>query len=592
MKKLTAMMLVGCMAAGLLAGCGSSGNDKAQVDAGDNAADNSVAEDGTEAADAADAGAGQTGSAAPDWKPYDDLIAQIKASTDTVEREKLMHQAEDMLMETYAVVPLYYYNDPWMLKTGMDGMRTNLFGYKYFMYMSGVDGALSLCLASEPDKLDPALNSSVDGACLAANSFVGLYTYGEDGSPEPALADGYDLSEDGLTYTFHLKSDLKWSDGSPLTAKDFEYSWKRAANPDTAADYSYLFDVFAKEGDEIVVSATDDNTLTCTLIAPCAYFEDLACFPVFMPVNQAAVEAADPDGANPGAWAAEAGFISNGAYTLQTWNHDESMVYVKNPNFYNADAVTVDELHYMLCDDDTAIYAAYQSGDLQFIDTIPNDEIANLLSANDPEFHVSPQLGTYYCGFNVNSKLFEGLTVEQANNMRKALSLLIDRTYIAENIGQTGQEVANTFVPAGMADGNGGEFRANDGDYTFPDEANVGYYDASAPNVEEAISLLETCGFTFDDAGMLSAETPLSMKYLTNDSEGNVKIAEAIQQDFAAIGIELTIEQQEWNVFLEERKAGNFDFCREGWIADYNDPINMLEMWTTDSGNNDCQFGR
>lgn len=592
MKKLTAMMLVGCMAAGLLAGCGSSGNDNPQADAGDNAADNSVAEDGTEAADAGDAGADGAGSSAPDWKPYDELIAQIKASTDTVEREKLMHQAEDMLMETYAVVPLYYYNDPWMLKTGMDGMRTNLFGYKYFMYMSGVDGALSLCLASEPDKLDPALNSSVDGACLAANSFVGLYTYGEDGTPVPALADGYDLSEDGLTYTFHLKSDLKWSDGSPLTAKDFEYSWKRAANPATAADYSYLFDVFAKEGDEIVVSATDDNTLTCTLIAPCAYFEDLACFPVFMPVNQAAVEAADPDGANPGAWAAEAGFISNGAYTLQSWNHDESMVYVKNPNFYDADNVTVDELHYMLSSDDTAIYAAYQSGDLQFIDTIPNDEIANLLAANDPEFHVTPQLGTYYCGFNVNSKLFEGLTVEQANNMRKALSLLIDRTYIAENIGQTGQEVANTFVPAGMADGNGGEFRANDADYTFPDEANVGYYDASAPNVEEAISLLETCGYTFDDAGMLSADTPLSMTYLTNDSEGNVKIAEAIQQDFAAIGIELTIEQQEWNVFLEERKAGNFDFCREGWIADYNDPINMLEMWTTDSGNNDCQFGR
>ncbi len=593
MKKLTAMMLVGCMSAGLLAGCGGSGNGGSQADSSDNAADSSVAADGTEAADAGDEDAGDaSGSSAPNWKPYDELIANIKASTDTVEREKLMHQAEDMLMATNAVVPLYYYNDPWMMKSGMDGMRTNLFGYKYFMYMSGVEGPLSLCLASEPAKLDPALNSSVDGACLAANSFVGLYTYGEDGTPVPALAEGYDLSEDGLTYTFHLKSDLKWSDGSPLTAKDFEYSWKRAANPDTAADYGYLFDVFAKEGDEIVVSATDDNTLTCTLIAPCAYFEDLASFPVFMPVNQAAVEAADTDGTNPGAWAAEAGFISNGAYTLKERKHDESMVYVKNPNFYDADNVTVDELHFMLSADDTAIYAAYQSGDLQFIDTIPNDEIANLLAANDPELNVSPQLGTYYCGFNVNSSLFEGLTEQQASDMRKAMSLLIDRPYIAENIGQTGQEVANTFVPAGMADGNGGEFRANDGDYTFPDEANVGYYDASAPNVEEAISLLESCGYVFDEGGMLSAETPLALTYLTNDSEGNVKIAEAIQQDFAAIGIELTIEQQEWNVFLEERKAGNFDFCREGWIADYNDPINMLEMWTTDSGNNDCQFGR
>lgn len=598
MKRLTAMMLVGCMAASLFAGCGGGNSDSSSSSGGSDASsdvsstETGDAPEGEAVAEGTETAGGGSGSSAPDWKPYDELIAKIKASTDLTEREAMMHQAEDMLMETYAVVPLYYYNDPWMLKTGLDGMRTNLFGYKYFMYMTGVDGTLALNLASEPAKLDPALNSSVDGACLACNSFVGLYAYGAEGTPEPALAEGYELSEDGLTYTIHLKSDLKWSDGSPLNANDFVYSWKRAANPDTAADYSYLFDVFAKEGDEIVVSAPDENTLTCTLIAPCAYFEDLLSFPVFMPVNQAAVEAADPDGTNPGAWAAEAGFISNGAYTLKEWKHDESMVYVKNPNFYDADNVTVDELHFMLSADDAAIYGAYQDNSLQFIDTIANDELTKLLEAKDPELHVSPQLGTYYCGFNVNSSLFDGLTEEQANNMRKALNLLIDRQYIVDTIGQTGQEIANTFIPSGMADGNGGEFRANDDAYTFPDEANKGYFDASAPNVDEAISLLETCGYQFDDAGMLSPETPLVLTYLTNDAEGNVKIAEAIQQDFAAIGIEMSIEQQEWNVFLETRKAGQFDFCREGWIADYNDPINMLEMWTTDSGNNDCQFGR
>lgn len=583
-RRLTAMLLVAGMTISMFAGCGGSANESADSTTNEATTDDAAASD--------DAAAEATGSSAPEWAAYDQLIADIKVATDPVEREAMMHEAEDMLMETGAVVPLYYYNDPYMMKTGLDNMIKNQFGYKYFMYMTGVEGALSLCLASEPAKLDPALNSSVDGACLAANSFVGLYTYGEDGLPTPALADGYDLSEDGTEYTFHLKSDLKWSDGTPLTAHDFEYSWKRAANPNTAADYGYLFDVFAKEGDEIVVSATDDVTLTCKLNAPCAYFEDLACFPVFMPVPQAAVEAADPDGTNPGAWAAEAGFISNGAYTLQSWTHDESMVYVKNPNFYNADAVTVDELHFMLSADDTAIYAAYQAGDLQFIDTVPTDEIAGLIESNDPEFQVTAQLGTYYAAFNVNSSLFDGLTVEQAANMRKALGLLIDRDYIVTNIGQTGQEPANTFIPADMSDGNGGEFRVNDDAYTFPDEANVGYYDATTTNVEEAIELLKTCGYEFGDDGMLSADTPLSLTYLTNDSEGNVAVAEAIQQDFAMIGIELTIEQQEWNVFLEERKAGNFDFCREGWVADYNDPINMLEMWTTDSGNNDCQFGR
>ena len=178
--------------------------------------------------------------------------------------------------------------------------------------------------------------------------------------------------------------------------------------------------------------------------------------------------------------------------------------------------------------------------------------------------------------------------------MRKAFSLLIDREYIVEAIGQAGQEPANTFIPTGMADGQGGEFRANDDAYTYPVADAKGYYtiEYSEEKVEEARELLKACGYEFDESGMLSADTPIDMTYLTNDSEGNVKIGEAIQQDLAVIGINLTVETREWNVFLDERKNGQFDFCREGWLADYNDPINMLEMWETTSGNNDMQFGR
>ena len=180
--------------------------------------------------------------------------------------------------------------------------------------------------------------------------------------------------------------------------------------------------------------------------------------------------------------------------------------------------------------------------------------------------------------------------------MRKALALLVDREFICENIGQTGQVPANTFVPAGMNDGNGGVFRENDDAYTYPNEAAVGYYDPSYDaydaNVEEARALLTEAGFEFTEDGMLSDSTPLNLSYLTNEGESNVAIGEALQQDFAAIGINLTIETSDWNVFLNERKAGNYDVARNGWIADFNDPINMLEMWTSDSGNNDCQFGR
>lgn len=535
--------------------------------------------------------------AAPDWEAYDALITEIKMETDTVVREAKMHEAEDMLMETGAIVPLYYYNDIYLQKESVTGIYSNDYGFKYFMFADNGDNTtLRINLASEPDKLDPALNTTVDGACLVVNSFEGLCAYNADGELELALADSYEVSEDNLTYTFTMKDGLLWSDGSELTAKDFEYSWKRAADPNTAADYAYMFDVIAKTEDGAldITASEDGKTLTINLVAPCVYFLDLCAFPAYYPVPQASVEAAEGWEENPGTWAQEAGFVTNGAYTLESWAHEESMVYVKNPNYYRADEVKIEKIEYMLSADDTAIFAAYNAGDLDFADTVPTDEIQNLL--DNPEFHIIDNLGTYYVSFNVNSPLFEGKTPEQANAMRRALSLLIDRDYIVENVGQTGQIPANTFIPAGMLDGNGSEFRVNDDAYTYPSEEAVGYYDASYDaydaNLEEAIALLEEAGYEFTEDGMLSEETPLNMTYITNEGTAHVAIAESLQQDFAAIGANLIIETNEWNVFLNERKAGNFDICRNGWLADFNDPINMLEMWTTDSGNNDVQFGR
>ena len=168
----------------------------------------------------------------PDWTHYDELIAEIKSTTDVVAREALMHEAEDMLMETGAILPIYYYNDLYMQDSAVTNIYSNLFGYKFFMYADkGDDTTLRVNLASEPDKLDPALNSTVDGASLAVNSFGGLYTYDAEGQLVPDFATGYTVSEDGLVYTFTLRDGLKWSDGSDLTAKDFEWSWKRAALP-------------------------------------------------------------------------------------------------------------------------------------------------------------------------------------------------------------------------------------------------------------------------------------------------------------------------------------------------------------------------
>ena len=596
-KKYLALALAASLVVSTLAGCGSKENTTESPAApaettAESSADTSAEESTT--ADAGSAAHGPSSEAAPAWEEYNARIAAIRTETDLAKREALMHEAEDELMSTWAVIPLYYYNDVYLQKTDVDGIYSNLFGFKYFGYATTPTNTLALQIASEPNKLDPALNSTVDGACLAILAFSGLFMYDENGQLVPDLAESYEMTEDGLSYTFTMKDGLKWSDGTELNAKDVEYSWQRLANPDTGADYAYLTTVIATKDDGTldIEASEDGKTFSVNLVAPCAYFLDLCAFPAFYPVPQASVEGADGYADNPGAWCTEAGFVSSGPMVCTGWKHNESMTYEKNPNYYDADRVTLDKIEFMLSSDDTAIYNAFVDGSLQFADTIATDMMATV--KDTPEFHKIPTLGTYYCGFNVNSDLFAGKTVEQAAAMRKAMCLLIDRQYIVDTIAQAEQEVANTFIPTGMSDGNGGEFRKNDGDYTYPLEDKVGYYDTDMTdaNMEEVQALLESAGYQFDESGMLSAETPISMTYLTNDSEGNVKIGEAIQQDLAAIGINVTVETREWSVFLDERKQGQFDFAREGWLADYNDPINMLEMWETDSGNNDMQFGR
>lgn len=595
-KQVLALCLALAMAMGTLTACGSSNN----APAADNAVDTPAE---TQAQDGAEAGAENTTDAADaenavdpaNWGEYDALIEEIRTTTDFVEREALMHKAEDMIMETGAILPIYYYNNMYLQKPYVSGVYVNGYGFKYWMFAETQGDTLRLNQASEPDKLDPALNSTVDGACLAVNSFSGLFTYDENAEVVPDLAADYTVSDDGLTYTFNLLPNLKWSDGSELNANDFVYSWNRAVAEETAADYSYMFDAIKHNDDgTLAITASEDGqSLTVELGAPCAYFLDLCAFPAYYPVKQSEVESAADWQTNPGAWCQEAGFVSNGAYTLESWTHDESMVYVKNPNYHRADEVKIEKLQFMLSADDTAVFAAYNAGDLDFVaDTIPTDEIQTLLG--NPEFHTVDQIGTYYVGFNVKSDLFADKTPAQANAMRRAFALLVDRDYIAENIGQTGQKPANTFIPAGMADGNGGVFKENDDAYTYPDEATTGYYDPEAidENVEKAIELLEFAGYEFTDDGVLSDATPISFEYLTNDTTTHVAIAEALQQDFGFIGINMTIKTVDWNVFLNERKAGNYDIARNGWVADFNDPINMLEMWTTESGNNDCQFGR
>ena len=577
MKKLIALLLAGAMCAGLLAGCGGNNGGNTETKAPETSAP-------VESGDAAIPEGVGTIDPVNEWDQYNALIDEIKSTTDLAHRVDLMHQAEDLLMSTGAILPLYYYTDPYMAKEYLTNFHTNPYGFKFFQFTKKTDGSdtARLYVASEPDKLDPALNSTVDGAILAITSFAGLFTYDASGAVVPDLVESYEVSEDGLTYTFKMLPDLKWSNGDKLDANDFVYSWNRVVNPKTAADYAYMMDVIAKNEDGTlkVTASEDGSTLTAELVGPCPYFLDLCAFPCYFPVHQASVEAADPEGSNPGAWALEAGFVSNGAFTLTDWQHESSMTYTKNPNYHRAADVSLAKIQFMLSSDEAATYSAYQAGDLDFIDSIPTDEMEN--AKQSPEYTCAPQLGNYYVCFNVTSKVFDGKTPAQANAMRQAFALLVDREYLIENLGKADQVPASTFIPDGMADGNGGVFKDRD------------YFDPlwSEENVEKARELLKFAGYEFTDDGMLSDATPINLEYLVNTPGGNVSIGEALAADFSEIGINMTIKQEEWNVFLNDRKAGNFDIARNGWVADFNDPINMLEMWSTDSGNNDVQFGR
>lgn len=593
MKKLTALLLALVMCFGLVACGGQTASTETTAPA---------AEATEPAAQETEAVESNFVDPVNGWDTYDALIEQIRTCTDPVERVDLMHQAEDILMDTGALLPLYFYTDIYLQKDYLTNVYWTPFGYKYFMFAELGNGSdtLRMYLASEPDKLDPALNSTVDGAILAINSFAGLFTYDADQKQIPDLAESYTVSDDGLTYTFTLKDDLKWSNGDTLDASDFVYSWNRAVNPATASDYAYMFapikgyaemtemdadgNLVNPDATLAVTASEDGKTLTVELTTPTAYFLDLCAFPTYFPVYQEAVEAADPEGNNPGAWALDPGenFVCSGAYVLTEWNHNSSMVYEKNPYYHRADEVTIERQELMLSSDETAVFAAYNDGSLDFADGVPTAEIAGL--EGNPEYHVIGTLGTYYVSFNVNSPMFDGMSAEDAATLRKALSLFIDRDYIVTNIGQADQVPAGSFIPAGCSDGNGGEFKNKD--YFDPS------YEAFEDNVAKGIEMMESIGFKFDENGMLSSETPLSFTYLVNTPGSNVDVAVAIQSDMAAVGINMEVSEMEWNVFLNDRKNGNYDVARNGWLMDYNDPLNMLEMWTSDSGNNDCQFGR
>ena len=464
--------------------------------------------------------------------------------------------------------------------------------------------SLSVCLASEPDTLDPALNSAVDGATMVSHLFSGLAKWAQDENGKliivadsvTELVEGV-VNEDGtVTYTYTLRDGLKWSDGKDVVAGDFVYAWNRAASPALGADYCYMFDVIkgyadveaGTEGAKLAVEATDDKTIVVTLNNAVNYWNELLAFPVYFPVREDVV-------ANE-AWATDPStYICNGAYTMTAWEHDSVITLTKNANYVDADQVTLDELKCYLSDDANNMLTNFENGDWLMIDGVPTNEMAALAEEYPTEYRVVGQIGTYYVNWNVNenilpaSSTLTGVEAEQAQaEIRAALGLLYDRDYICVNIGQAGQVPASSFVAMGMTDADGSEFYENAGS----SEDYIGYYDPYAveENIAEAVEILKKY-YTYDEATGKFTDFP-AITYLYNTNDGHKAIGEYLQGALAAVGINMSLENQEWNTFLNTRKEGQYSVARNGWLADYNDPICFLDMWTTVSGNNDVQFGK
>ena len=339
---------------------------------------------------------------------FDVLIPIIKSTTDNTVRCELMHIAEDMLMSTGAIVPLYFYTDVFVVDETVDGMVVNPLGYKYFhtATVNGSGDSINICLSSEPDTLDPALNSAVDGATMVSHLFAGLAKWAEDADGNltiiadcaEELTEGVTNEDGTVTYTYTLKDGLKWSNGDALTAADYVNSWKRAASSSLGADYGYMFEVVKGYPDELAVEAIDDKTLTITLNNTVSYWNELLAFPTYFPVHADNLE-------NEG-WATDPStYISNGAYTMTGWEHDSVINLAKNENYWDAENVTMEEINCFLSDDSNNQLTNWKNDTWQFIDDCPTNEMAAMKEQYPNEFTVVGQIGTYYVCWNINEPL-------------------------------------------------------------------------------------------------------------------------------------------------------------------------------------------
>jgi oligopeptide transport system substrate-binding protein len=428
---------------------------------------------------------------------------------------------------------------------------------------------MSVNINTEPFSLNPGLANDATSGSVLRQTFEGLTRIDKDGKPQPAMAEKITPSDDLTTYTFKLR-DAKWTNGDPVTAEDFVYAWKWALDPANESQYAYqlyyikgALDINeGKAGiDTLGVKAVDEKTLEVTLENPTPYFLELVSFYTYYPVNSKIAKE------NPN-WYTEAGdnYTSNGPFKMVTWEHTSKIVLEKNENYWDADSVYLEKVDMSMINDPSTELGMFDNGELQWagapFGTLPTDALPTL--KDDGKLEVKAIAGTYWYKFNTEKPPLNNV------NIRKALSYAINRKAIVENITQGGQIPAMAAVPPSM----------------FPENEKGYYKDNDVKKAKEFLAKgLKELGLK--DASELPA---IALSY--NTSEAHQKIAQAVQEMWRnELGIEVTLNNEEWAVYIEKLHSGDFQIGRMGWLGDFNDAINFLELFREKlGGNNDTRW--
>ncbi|MEH6988805.1 peptide ABC transporter substrate-binding protein [Cytobacillus firmus] len=430
---------------------------------------------------------------------------------------------------------------------------------------SDVPQELRVNINTEPPSLNPGLAEDATSGTVLRQILEGLTRIGKDGKPENAMAEDVKVSDDQKTYTFKIR-DAKWSNGDPVTANDFVYAWKWALDPANNSTYAYqLYYIEGAEAantgegslDAVGVKAVDDKTLEVKLVNPTPYFLELTAFYTYLPVNSKVAEA------NP-EWATDAGenYTTNGPFHLTEWSHSDKIVLEKSETYWDAETVKLDSIEMIMINDPNTELSMFDNGELDWAGAptgaLPTDAMQAL--KDEGRLTTQPIAGIYNYKFNTTVEPFNNV------NIRKAFAHALNRQEIIDNILQGEQLPAMAIVPPSM-------FEENEKGY-FPDN-----------DVEKAKEYLQK---GLEELGYKDASELPAVTLSYNTSEAHQKIAQAIQDMWKQnLGVEVTLDNAEWNVFLDKVNQMDYQVARMGWLGDFNDAMNFLEMYRdADGGNN------